>query len=389
MRNTLDMTFYCRKCKVNRKGLAPIELAISMNGERRFINLPVKMAPDRFEKQVASRTTNDTKKYLESVESQIKAFQIQRASEKKGFTIDVIREYVKNGFNTNYTMLELWESFFSNFQKKGTTPRNERKYELVKEAFFSNILPPNAQVSELTHLHVVQFERYLKAHFADSTAANMLSKFRSIVLFGISIERISVDPFKGIHIRKKAKEVDFLSAQEVDSIRKKKMPNERLERVKDLFLFQCFTALSYCDMAALVPDDFQKNQFGQIYIEKCRAKTKVLFCTVLFEDAIEIAKKYNFHLPVITNQRYNGYLKEIADLCGIEKTLHTHLGRHTAGCYLLNKGLPIEVVAKIMGHTNTRMTRHYAHLLRDTVFSSIAALEKNTVLYVRREGGIH
>ena len=378
MRNTLDMTFYCRKCKVNRKGLAPIELAVSMNGERRFINLPVKMAPDRFEKQVASKTTNDTKKYLESVESQIKAFQIQRASENKGFTIDVIREYVKNGFNTNYTMLELWESFFSNFQKKGTTPRNERKYELVIEAFFSNILPPNAQVSELTHLHIVQFERYLKAHFADSTAANMLSKFRSIVLFGMSIERITEDPFKGIHIKKTTKEVAFLNAHEVDAIRKKQMPNERLERVKDLFLFQCFTALSYCDMAALDPDDFQQNQFGQIYIEKHRAKTKVLFCTVLFEDAIEIARKYNFRLPVISNQRYNGYLKEIADLCGIDKTLHTHLGRHTAGCYLLNKGLPIEVVAKIMGHTNTRMTRHYAHLLRDTVFSSIAALENKT-----------
>ena len=375
MRNTLDMTFYCRKCKVNRKGLAPIELAISMNGERRFINLPMTMAPDRFEKQVASKTTNDTKKYLESVESQIKAFQIQRASENKAFTIEIIREYVKNGFNTNYTMLELWESFFINFKKKGTTPRNERKYELVIEAFFSNILPPNAQVSELTHTHIVQFERHLKTHFADSTAANMLSKFRSIVLFGISIERITEDPFKGVHIKKTAKEVAFLSAKEVNAIRKKKMPNERLERVKDLFLFQCFTALSYCDMAALLPEDFQQNQLGQIYIEKCRAKTKVLFCTVLFEDAIDIARKYNFRLPVISNQRYNGYLKEIADLCGIEKTLHTHLGRHTAGCYLLNKGLPIEVVAKIMGHTNTRMTRHYAHLIRDTVFNSIAALE--------------
>ena len=137
MRNTLDMTFYCRKCKVNRKGLAPIELAISMNGERRFINLPVTMEPDRFEKHVTAKTKNDTKKYLESVESQIKAFQIQRASENKALTIDTIREYVKNGFNTNYTMLELWNSFFTNFHKKGTTPRNERKYELVIEAFFS------------------------------------------------------------------------------------------------------------------------------------------------------------------------------------------------------------------------------------------------------------
>ena len=297
MRNTFDITFYCRKSRMNKKGLAPIELAISMNGERKFISLPLTMNPTLFEKQIYAKTENGTKKYIAEVESKIKAYQIQRASEGLDYTIDTIREYVKGGFNANYTMQELWDDFFTSFRKKGTTPRNERKYELVMEVFFSNILPPNAQVSDLIHLHIVQFERHLKTHFADSTAANMLSKFRSIVLFGISIERITVDPFKGIHIRKKAKEVDFLSAQEVDTIRKKRMPNERLEKVKDLFLFQCFTALSYCDMAALVPEDFQQNQFGQIYIEKCRAKTKVLFCTVLFEDAIDIARKYDFRLP--------------------------------------------------------------------------------------------
>ena len=377
MRNTFDISFYCRKSKANKKGLAPIELSVSLNGERKFINLPMTMEPRVFEKQIYAKTENDTKKYLAEVESKIKAFQVQRASEGLDFTIDTIREYIKSGFNAKYTMQELWDDFFTSFRKKGTTPRNERKYELVMEVFFSNILSPKSQVSKLSHLHIVQFEHYLKTHFANSTSANMLSKFRSIVLFGMNIERIAEDPFKGIHISKKAKEVNFLSAQEVNAIRNKKMPNERLERVKDLFLFQCFTALSYCDMAALVPEDFQKNQYGQIYIEKCRAKTKVLFCTVLFEDAIDIAKKYNYHLPIISNQRYNGYLKEIADLCGIEKALHTHLGRHTAGCYLLNKGLPIEVVSKIMGHTNTRMTRHYAHLIRDTVFSSIAALDNS------------
>ena len=376
MRNTFDISFYCRKSKMNRKGLAPIELAVSMNGARRFINLPLKMEPEKFEKQVSSKTRNSTKQYLASVETKLKDYQALYAGENKEMTLDIIQEYVKCGFNSNYTLGELWSAFFTSFKKKGTTPRNERKYELVMEVFFANVLPPEAQLSELTHLRVVQFERYLKLHFADSTAANMLSKLRTIILFGMNIQRITTDPFRGIRIVKKAKEVDYLSAQEVDSIRKKKMPNERLEKVKDLFLFQCFTALSYCDMAALSPEDFQKNQFGQIYIEKCRAKTKVLFCTVLFEDAVEIAKKYEYNLPIISNQRYNGYLKEIADLCGIDKTLHTHLGRHTAGCYLLNKGLPIEVVAKIMGHTNTRMTRHYAHLVRDTVFSSIAALKE-------------
>ncbi len=214
MRNTFDITSYCRKSRMNKKGLAPIELAISMNGERIFISLPVTMNPRQFEKQVIAKTENDTKKYLAEVESKIKAYQIQRASEGLDYSIDTIREYVKGGFNANYTMQELWDAFFTSFRKKGTTPRNERKYELVMEVFFSNILPPDTQVSELSHLHVLQFERHLKTHSADSTAANMLSKFRSIVLFGMNIERIAVDPFKGIHIRKKAKEVDFLSAQE-------------------------------------------------------------------------------------------------------------------------------------------------------------------------------
>lgn len=376
MRNTFDLAFYCRKSKMNQKGLAPIELAISVNGRRNFINLPITMTPDYFEKKLAAKKNNEVKEYLANVEEKIKNFQLQRVSAGQNPTMEQIMKYVKCGFCTDYTLGELWDDFFEAFRKKSTTPRNERKYELVMEVFFTNILPRETQVEQLNHMHILAFERYLKTNFADSTAANMLSKLRSVILYGMNIERIENDPFKGVHISKKAKEVEFLSSEEVNRIRKKKMPNERLEKVKDLFLFQCFTALAYCDMAALEPKDYQHNQFGQIYIEKTRAKTKVLFCTVLFEDAEAIAKKYDYRLPVLSNQRYNGYLKEIADLCDIDKTLHSHLGRHTAGCYLLNKGLSIEVVAKIMGHTNTRMTRHYAHLVRDTVFSSIAALDR-------------
>ncbi len=374
MRNTFALAFYCRKSRMDKKGLAPVELAVSMNTSRSFINLPVKMAPNIFEKQLAAKKGNDLKAYIATVEGKIRDLQMDYAAIGKALTMEVVREYVKSGFYRSYTLEDLWADFYESFKKKGTTPRNERKYELVKEAFFSHVLPSTTQVVDLNRNHIQSFERYLQSRFSNSTAANMLSKLRTIILFGINTDHLESDPFKGIRIVKKAKEVDFLTMPEVEKIRSKRMPNERLDHVKDLFLFQCFTALSYCDMAALEPEDFQKNQYGQTYIEKNRAKTKVKFCTILFEDADAIAKKYAYRLPVISNQRYNGYLKEIADLCGIEKPLHTHIGRHTAGCYLLNKGLPIEVVAKIMGHTNTRMTRHYAHLLRDTVFSSVAAL---------------
>ena len=376
MRNTFDIAFYCRNSRKNKNGLAPIEMSISLNGERVFINLPMKSNPERFTSLTSSKKTNDVKNYLSFVDSKMKELQLMMAACDRGLTLELIREYVRGGFQFSYTLGELWTDYFESLRKKGTTPRNERKYQLVIESFYAQILPPETQVADIQNRHILDFESYLKSHFAESTAANMLSKMRSVILYAINNGKIEKDPFRGIRINKRLKDVEFLTFEELDRIRYKKMPNERLERVKDLFLFQCFTALSYCDMASLTPEDFQGNDLGQIYIRKYRAKTKVEFCTVLLEDAKAIAKKYEFHLPMLSNQRYNGYLKEIAALCDINKDLHSHIGRHTAACYLLNKGISIEVVSRILGHTNTRMTRHYAKLLDESVFKEFKKLEE-------------
>ena len=306
------------------------------------------------------------------------SLQVMMASANRRLTTDLIREYVRGGFQFSYSLGELWSDYSASLQKKGTTPRNERKYELVIESFYAQILPPETQVSDIQHRHILDFESYLKGQFADSTAANMLSKMRSIILYAINNGKIDYDPFRGIRINKRLKEVEFLTFDEIDKIREKQMPNDRLERVKDIFLFQCFTALSYCDMAALVPNDFQRNDMGQMFLRKNRAKTRTEFCTVLFEDAKAIAEKYQYRLPVLSNQRYNSYLKEIAAICDIGKDLHSHIGRHTAACYLLNKGLSIEVVSRILGHTNTRMTRHYAKLLDESVFKEFKRLEERS-----------
>lgn len=149
----------------------------------------------------------------------------------------------------------------------------------------------------------------------------------------------------------------------------------RLDKVRDLFLFQCFTGLSYSDMANLRSDDFCVNKSGQIYIKKTRIKTGMRYVVVLLDDAVRIVKKYGFELPILSNQRYNSYLKEIQDICGIKKPLHTHIGRHTAATYLLNKGVPVEAVAKILGHSDIKQTQHYAKLLDDSVFREFQKLE--------------
>lgn len=120
-------------------------------------------------------------------------------------------------------------------------------------------------------------------------------------------------------------------------------------------------------MAQLEERDFLSTEEGLLYIEKRRKKTGVKFLVVLLPEALAIARKYDFHLPVISNQRYNSYLKEIATLCGIEKNMHSHIGRHTAATFLLNRGIPMDIVAKVLGHSTTAQTRHYAKLLDETV----------------------
>ncbi|MGX8707215.1 MAG: phage integrase SAM-like domain-containing protein [Bacteroidales bacterium] len=312
MKSTFSIAFYCRRSRANKKGLAPIEMSVSLHGERVMINLPLKTNPESFDKMVASKKTNEVKNYLSLVESKMNSLQVMMASANRRLTTDLIREYVRGGFQFSYSLGELWSDYSASLQKKGTTPRNERKYELVIESFYAQILPPETQVSDIQHRHILDFESYLKGQFADSTAANMLSKMRSIILYAINNGKIDYDPFRGIRINKRLKEVEFLTFDEIDKIREKQMPNDRLERVKDIFLFQCFTALSYCDMAALVPNDFQRNDMGQMFLRKNRAKTRTEFCTVLFEDAKAIAEKYQYRLPVLSNQRYNSYLKEIA-----------------------------------------------------------------------------
>jgi site-specific recombinase XerD len=212
----------------------------------------------------------------------------------------------------------------------------------------------------------------LASKYEDSTSGGMMTRLKTVIKFAISNGKLQKDPFADVRINKGEKEVEFLTESEISVIRMKKMHTERLEKVRDLFLFQCFTGLAYVDLAELRKEDYQKNDLGQVYIRKKRSKTGVAFTTVLFEDAIKIAEKYDYELPVLSNQKYNTYLKEIQDICGITKPLHTHIGRHTFCTYMLNKGVSMDVVAKMAGHTTTKLTRHYAKLLDQTVFNAVA-----------------
>lgn len=381
MNTTSSITFYCRKSKTNASGLACIEVCVRLAGERITSTLPRRCAPTEFRKMIQSRTQNPIKEYTTAVANKIEQLKTRCIIEGKTFTKELLRTNIQYGFvEYHSTVGDIFKTFLESQQKKVdaklSTQRNYRKYEIVRDLFFKhNGIKADSVALSLRQKHIIDFNTRLMELYDSTTVAGMMQKLKSVFLHALKNKMIQENPFMGFKICRKEKEVEFLTQDEVARIRNAQMPSERLERIRDLFLFQCYTALSYCDMAALKPSDFKRNEYGNIYIDNERLKTGVRFVAILFEDAITIAKKYDYMLPTISNQRYNTNLKILADICGITKPLHTHIGRHTAACYLLNKGLSLEIVARIMGHSSTKITRHYAKLLDRTVFEAVQLIE--------------
>ena len=382
MNTTSSITFYCRNSKTNASGLACIEVCVRLAGERITSTLPRRCAPAEFRKMIQSRTQNPIKQYTTAVASKIEQLITKCLIEGRSFTKEILRTNIQYGFvEYHSTVGDLFRNFLESQRKKVeaklSTQRNYRKYEIVRDLFFKHSgIKCDSVALSLRQKHIIDFNTRLMELYDSTTVAGMMQKLKSVFLHALKNKMIQENPFMGFKICRKEKEVEFLTQEEVDKIRQAKMPSDNLERVKDLFLFQCYSALSYCDMSALRPSDFQMNEYGYIYINGERLKTKVKFVAILFEDAITIAQKYDYNLPTISNQRYNTNLKIIANICGITKPLHTHIGRHTAACYLLNKGLSLEIVARIMGHSTTKITRHYAKLLDKTVFNAVRMIEQ-------------
>lgn len=383
MKNTFSMTFYCRKSAVRKSSkLAPIELVILLNGERWLFALPRKSTPEDFKREMRSKMQTPTKDYTSAVATKIQGFQTKCLLEGKPFTKESIKEFIHFGFtDDHYTMGFLFDGFLKSQKKKVdgglSTYRNYRKYEIVRDLLYAHSdIHEDTHLSAIRQKHIVDFNTYLLSVKDSTTTAGMMQKLKSVFLYGLNNKFIKENPFLGFKITRKEKDVEFLTQEEVSRIRNATLPTERLEMYRDLFLFQCYTALCFVDMENLVPKDFKRNDKGFIYVEKERAKTGIPFCTILFEDAIDIAAKYNYKLPTTHVQNYNNGLRVIADICHITKPLHSHIGRHTAACYLLNeKGLPLDIVARILGHATTKITRHYAKLMNNSVLDAVVKAE--------------
>ena len=372
-RTTATISFYCRESRTDRNGLAPIEASITLNGRRTFISLPRKEKPKTFQKELKKRGENELKEWCDLIRSRLYAIQTELIKQGLPITSSTIRDYAKHGGAKVFRLDELIDEYNNFLRARSDISKDTfQKYQFVFKDFLS--YSPEL-LSDINRDTIQGFFSFLKSKYEESTASVKMAKIRTLMRYAFDNGKMQVYPFNSVKIPRKPKPVEFLTESEIDQIRRKKMPNERLERVKDCFIFECYTGIAFIDMKNLMRSDFKVNEEGQIYIKKKRNKTGIDFFVVLIEDALQIAKKYDFNIPVLTNQKYNSYLKELADLCDIKKPLHSHIGRHTCACLLLNRGMSVESVAKVLGHSTIKHTQHYAKLLDKTIFDEMKKVQ--------------
>ena len=311
----------------------------------------------------------------------------------------VTAEKVKNEFlghtENHETILSLFQKHNDNMKQLvgiSRTIATYRKYEVTRRHLADFIHDKynlsDIPIREITPMFITDFELYLRTacKCGYNTAAKFLLFLKSIIIVARNNGILTKDPFANYKIQMKKVDRGYLTEDEIKIILKKKMVSERLEHVRDLFIFSCFTGLAYSDVANLREENIRKSFDGKLWIMTKRQKTNTDVNVPLLDIPKMILKKYKGKLPngkilpVISNQKLNAYLKEIADICGIKKNLTFHLARHTfATTTTLAKGVPIETVSKMLGHTNIETTQIYARITNSKIGNDMQGLDKKFV----------
>ena len=371
-----NISFCCRVAKVTKDGLAPIELVITVDGQRSFKRLSMKVSPEEFKRSISCKRDNYIKQYCDS--ERVKVYEIFRKLEMLGMPITptIVKEALDNkGITTSYRLSNLQEDFTTIVSRRVGVDlclNVYKKYERMMRYVVEFL--GNKECRLITNSDMKRIVADMKAKYQNSTFANLWVIVKSFITYGINNNRIPNDNlFATIKVVKKPKKVEYLTMEELDRIRKATYSTPSLQRIADFAILEASLGLAYCDLVSIKREDI-KEYNGIRYIQKQRAKTGVEYITVVGDEALEILERYNYDIS-ITNQSYNRFLKIVALQAGVGKTLHSHLLRHTFAHHQLNeKHLNIATVSKMLGHTNLKQTMHYCQKHTSTVLEEYLQL---------------
>ncbi len=313
-------------------------------------------------------------------------------------TAEILRDMML-GKSTRKMIMEIFAQHNENMAAlvpvdyaEGTLERYQISYQHTKDFLMWEYQVEDIDIRKLDQHFIQQYAFWLKtAHKCNhNSTMKYLANFKKIVLIAVRSGWLPGDPFANFKMTKKTVIKQPLTEAELAIIIKKDYGNDRVNHVRDIFVFCCFTGLAYADVKKLKRSEIVTGVDGGLWIFTPRQKTPRQQtpepCAIpLLPMALQILHKYKDHakcnnngcaLPVLSNQRMNSYLKEIGSTAGIRLELTFHLARHTFATIALSNGVPIETVAKILGHTNLKQTQHYAKILHTKISQDIAAMRE-------------
>lgn len=388
MTQTISVAFFARKDRATDDGLKPIFMRISLMNKRLTLATKILVKPNEWSDQNGKLKTNSEEarrvnKMLDAFKMRAFDYQRELMNEGKDVTLENMKaKWYGLSLERQRMLMEVFKQH--NEQMKAlvnrefsplTLERYETSFRHTQEFMKWKYKIEDIDIKKLNYEFIADYEFWLKSQRKcdHNTTVKYLSNFKKIVHICIKNGWLDRDPFVGFKMTKREVERPFLVEEELNRIINKKFLAPRMNQVKDIFIFCCYTGLAYADVEKLTREEITTGIDGEKWIWTNRQKTDTATRIPLLPQALEILDRYKNDpqcvnkgrlLPVLSNQKMNTYLKEIADACDITKKMTFHTARHTfATTVTLSNGVPIETVSKMLGHRNLKTTQHYARIL--------------------------
>ena len=380
---TFAILFLMRKGRPKKNGLAPIFARITTGGLRQEVYTQCDSNPETWN-QHKERAMGTNKLAIQVNERlndfRVKIIDIRSKLLAEGYAANaaqIKQRYLNPTCNTMMLIAGLTDYVKRRQAEVGVriTQRTADKYErllrYLKQYLAQRGKAEDIPVERMNYEFLDGFNLFLQtAHRCrHNGAVAVMDCLRNFVLYCLRNEWITKNPFRYYKLKEdEVQAKEHLTAHELELLTRKEL-DRRLARIRDVFVFCCFTGLAFADVKELKREHLTTDEQGNMWIRKPREKTAIMSTIPLLKQPKAILQKYAFDLhciesgkllPVPSNQKMNAYMSEIATICGLNKKLTTHVRRHTFACLAVEYGMPIDVLAKILGHSNTNMTRHYA-----------------------------
>lgn len=384
----LSILFLLQKVRINKQGRCPIRCRVTYLKTRKIFSTGLFINPDYWDsgKQKASPSSTENtllNNKLSLIYQQIdKAFLMLQILPNDFDVDDIYRKYKGEDPKEEITILGAYDLHNSKTEKLIGIDFNQlswsryvesrRKVALFITKFYNR---KDVRLKDLDLKFIQDLEYFFKTELKlkQATVYRSIQRVKKIIQFAISENHLQKDPFH-LHKNKKHKTVIvYLTDEELKQLEKHTFSQPRLQQVKDLFIFCCYTGLAYAEMSSLTTKNIEIGFDGKEWIQMIRKKTNRKISVPILPKAKEILEKYDNKLPRISNQKFNSYLKEISELLSIDKKLTDHIARKTfATTVLLFNNVPMEIVSELLGHSNMNITQaHYGKVVQKKVSEEI------------------